>query len=388
MIHNETLYVSGGMTNIPFFNFPMFDEVEHACALAGAKHVYSPAEHDRQVLKEHGIDDITTVHGFAEGNVDWYSTSTGVNTQDHLLTWDFNVIINECDGIVMLPEWEKSTGAKWERIIAEALGKTIYLASKYLVNPGMRTETWAWEFTIDDRTMYLTNLLKAAVNDDTAGSRADRVASPLQREGESITWRGPSAFLPGADRLRTAADDSISTAVSEFGADLARGQWLTPPADPRISGISTQLSRDWAPDFLTWSAFDHHRLVDKDAEHRVFSPTGGAKGSKNTQLNRLPQAALEEVARHFFDGSCKYPDAAPGVANWMLGYDWSLSISAAYRHLGAWCRGEDNDDEFDRTHLAALIFHGLVLMTFEIEGWGTDDRYTAAKRNEFVNRQQ
>lgn len=365
MIHNETLYVSGGMTNIPFFNFPMFDEVEHECILRGAKHVYSPAENDRRVLAERGFHDTTVIDGFAEGDVARYEASVG--DVGSLLTWDFNVIINECDSIVMLPGWEKSTGAKWERIIAEALGKLIYLASQYVVDAGPKT--WKWEFTVDTRPMYLTNLLKGAVNDATGGSRADRVVmqtSPLQRAGEDIKWAGPSAIMPGLVG---------KTVGHEFDQQVGGVlDWHQHTVEMPVAGLDAELL--------------DHRAADEDAEHRVFSATGGAKGSKNTQLMRLPQAALEEVARHFFDGSCKYADAAPGVANWMLGYDWSLGINALDRHFGAWKRGEDLDTEFDRTHLAAVVFHALVLMTFEIEGWGTDDRYTAAKRNEFVAGQQ
>jgi hypothetical protein len=34
--------------------------------------------------------------------------------------------IPECDGILMLPDWQNSEGAKWEHKIAEALGLSIY----------------------------------------------------------------------------------------------------------------------------------------------------------------------------------------------------------------------------------------------------------------------
>lgn len=121
-----------------------------------------------------------------------------------------------------------------------------------------------------------------------------------------------------------------------------------------------------------------------DNETRITSTTGGQKGAKDTELARIPQWAIEEVARHFHDGSTKYADVAPGVANWSLGYDWSLSINALDRHWGAWKRGQSDDVEFNRTHLAAVVFHALVLMTFEHEGWGNDDRYTPERRNEYV----
>lgn len=123
----------------------------------------------------------------------------------------------------------------------------------------------------------------------------------------------------------------------------------------------------------------------QSSERRVVSETGGAKGEKDEEWLRLPLKALAEVAKHFKDGSVKYPDAAPGVANWQLGYPWSSSLNALFRHACAWALGDDIDPEFNRTHLAAVVFHALVLMTFESEGWGTDDRYTPANRERYVS---
>lgn len=121
-------------------------------------------------------------------------------------------------------------------------------------------------------------------------------------------------------------------------------------------------------------------------EVRVTSETGGQKGAKNTEFLRLP-SSIAEVARHFHDGSEKYKDPVPGVANWSLGYAWSLSLNALHRHLDAWERGDSVDPEFDRTHLAAVAFHALVLMEFEAKGIGTDDRYTDAARERYLAEQ-
>lgn len=118
-------------------------------------------------------------------------------------------------------------------------------------------------------------------------------------------------------------------------------------------------------------------------ERRVVSETGGAKGQKSIEFARLPRS-ISVVAEHFHDGSQKYPDVAPGVSNWSLGYPWSSSINALHRHLDAWERGEDIDAEFGRTHLAAVAFHALVLMEFQEEGLGTDDRYTRVARENYL----
>lgn len=132
---------------------------------------------------------------------------------------------------------------------------------------------------------------------------------------------------------------------------------------------------------------DVSKLNDKASglEVRVTSETGGQKGAKNTEFLRLP-SSIAEVARHFHDGSTKYADPTPGVANWSLGYAWSLSLNALHRHLDAWERGDSIDPEFNRTHLAAVAFHALVLMEFEAKGIGTDDRYTDEARQRYLER--
>ena len=109
------------------------------------------------------------------------------------------------------------------------------------------------------------------------------------------------------------------------------------------------------------------------SEIRARHSTGGEKGRKPVQFSRLPRF-LEEVAEHFTKGAAKYPDVAPGRANWSLGYPWSWSFDALCRHLWAWWHGEDDDPETGSHHLAAVIFHALVLGEFQRDGLGEDDR--------------
>lgn len=121
-------YLSGGMTKIPDFNFPLFFSVTEAARNQGWD-IDSPAENDIRVLKEvMGPEaDITTISGFAEGDPSKYVKSIGPTS--NLFCWDFKVI-TEADAIIMLPGWETSTGAKSERLVAEMCGKKVFLAKK------------------------------------------------------------------------------------------------------------------------------------------------------------------------------------------------------------------------------------------------------------------
>jgi len=106
----------------------------------------------------------------------------------------------------------------------------------------------------------------------------------------------------------------------------------------------------------------------------VDPTTGGTKGGKPAQFSRLPWDVLQELAVHYARGAEKYPDAKPGVANWQLGYAWSLNFSALLRHLTSFWLGEDIDPETGSPHLCAVLWHAAALRWFQIHGKGTDDR--------------
>lgn len=106
------------------------------------------------------------------------------------------------------------------------------------------------------------------------------------------------------------------------------------------------------------------------AEKRVTDPdTGGEKGQKLARFDLIPAAALWQVAEHYGKGATKY---AP--RNWERGYRWSLSYAALQRHANAFWAGEDIDPETSSSHLAAVVFHALALMTFAETHPEKDDR--------------
>lgn len=148
------VYLSGGMTNIPNFNFDLFDLVQHDLEAQGIE-VDSPAEHDRAEIRRlvSATARAEDMDGYAEGDVKRYMAAIGTETEI-MFVWDFARIAAD-DGIVMLPGWEKSTGARHERYVAEALGKPVYLA----VLDTDDDAYWYYRLELDDEQQRLVPLL-------------------------------------------------------------------------------------------------------------------------------------------------------------------------------------------------------------------------------------
>lgn len=99
----KTCYIAGPMRGYPLYNFPAFDEAAESLREAGWK-VVSPADLDR----DNGFDP-----EIGEGPVP---------PLDDCIKRDLKAVL-ECDAIVLLPGWEKSTGAKAEYEVAKWAGK-------------------------------------------------------------------------------------------------------------------------------------------------------------------------------------------------------------------------------------------------------------------------
>ena len=87
-------------------------------------------------------------------------------------------------------------------------------------------------------------------------------------------------------------------------------------------------------------------------------------------LHLLPYAALEEVTRAFEYGATKY-----GADNWRKGNLYRKYAGATLRHVWSWLWGSDVDPESDVHHLAHAAANLMMLITWQDEGVGTDDRY-------------
>lgn len=94
------LYIAGPMTGIPELNFPAFHAAAHTLRAFG--HVaINPAEIN------------------PDPNAEWADC----------MFEDLREL-SQCDGIVMLPGWEKSPGAQIEWLWAGRTGKQVFCATK------------------------------------------------------------------------------------------------------------------------------------------------------------------------------------------------------------------------------------------------------------------
>jgi hypothetical protein len=91
-------------------------------------------------------------------------------------------------------------------------------------------------------------------------------------------------------------------------------------------------------------------------------------GKPNFDL--LPPESLAQVQAVLEFGARKY---APH--NWRKGMGWRRLLGACFRHLFAWACGEDKDPESGQSHLAHAACCILFLLSYEVTGAGTDDRF-------------
>lgn len=115
------IYLAGPMTGYQEFNFPAF--IEGAWLLRDAGHeVWSPAEHDIAC----GLD-VTGLDGSPQS-----LAGSGFDLRRALgadLTW----ITSHSEAVVLLPGWEKSSGARAEIATALAIGIPVWRLGPFLV---------------------------------------------------------------------------------------------------------------------------------------------------------------------------------------------------------------------------------------------------------------
>jgi hypothetical protein len=118
-----------------------------------------------------------------------------------------------------------------------------------------------------------------------------------------------------------------------------------------------------------WSVEEYEKAyVEEDCINKDI-PAFVKYDSSKRDYSLVPWGALDEVVKVLEAGAEKYtPD------NWRRGTVWTRYWSASMRHITAWIRGESVDQETGLSHLAHAVCCLLFLISYEMEGLGTDDR--------------
>lgn len=109
--------------------------------------------------------------------------------------------------------------------------------------------------------------------------------------------------------------------------------------------------------------------MSSDVEKGVMM-TGIKFDSGKPELHLLPFEALAEVAKVMMFGKEKY-----GEYNFMGGMDWTRPYNASLRHKGKWFWQETVDAETGLSHMAHAACNDLMLLTYELNQLGNDNRY-------------
>ena len=237
-------------------------------------------------------------------------------------------ITTQADAIVVLPGWEDSKGAVGEVMLARAIGLPV----------------------IDGLTGEIieVDVTATAFDPESRFETASRIDSP---DLDDSVARHPG---------------NGTETISQTLARVARPALHA--VAPASAPTSTSAATPTAP--------------SSGGEIRTVSATGGAKGAKEAQFSLIPPGPLKELAVLYGRGNIKYPPEPGEIANWMRGYDWSLSYDALRRHLDLWwSREEDHDPEMGVKHLINVAWHAFNLAWFMENRPEFDNRPPAADNN-------
>jgi hypothetical protein len=125
------------------------------------------------------------------------------------------------------------------------------------------------------------------------------------------------------------------------------------------------------------------KSVDPDTPEAMKTAAVKFDGGK-VRYDLLPWDAIEQLAILYTVGAQKYEEN-----NWLRGFRYGRTMAAMLRHLNAWwlskLMGKDGKDYENadlyaklglepQSHLVAVVWNAVALLTFELRGLGVDDR--------------
>jgi hypothetical protein len=120
-------YLAGPMSNIAAFNFPAFDAACERLRAANFE-IVSPHEHDTPETQK-----------AARASKDGKSLGGGAESWAECLARDVVLIGDKCEGIIFLPGWINSRGAKLEAFTGLLCGKKFGI---YIDHAGAEPVEW------------------------------------------------------------------------------------------------------------------------------------------------------------------------------------------------------------------------------------------------------
>jgi len=114
-------------------------------------------------------------------------------------------------------------------------------------------------------------------------------------------------------------------------------------------------------------------MADPNRPEDIASAAVKFDGDK-TMYDLIPWDAIEELGKLYTKGAKKY-----AARNWEKGFRYGRTFAAMSRHAIAWfmayVRGESGvDPETGLSHMVAVAWNALALVTFELRKIGIDDR--------------
>lgn len=97
--------------------------------------------------------------------------------------------------------------------------------------------------------------------------------------------------------------------------------------------------------------------------------TGARYNDNKPDYSLIPLSTLEDEVRVWEYGKRKY-----AAWNWAKGMAWTIPFACCLRHLAAWQRGEENDQESGLPHLAHAICNLRMLTHYSRAYPEGDDR--------------
>lgn len=91
--------------------------------------------------------------------------------------------------------------------------------------------------------------------------------------------------------------------------------------------------------------------------------------SGKTQYDLIPPEPLQDIADVFTMGATKY-----GVRNWERGMAYSRVLNSLLRHVQAFRKGEDKDQESGLPHMAHVAANAIFLLEYAKTHKELDDR--------------